>query len=138
MSTSSSEPRPAKALRVKVTAARLEVDLEDGRTVTAPVGWYPRLAHGTTRERARWRLIGDGHGIHWPDLDEDISIEGLLAGHASAESQSSFQKWLAKRKQEQPAQRMKPKEAKSRRPARQSKRRTSTSPRKTGKGAARR
>jgi hypothetical protein len=124
---------------VKVTAAKLEVELEDGRTVTVPVAWYPRLAHGTAREKARWRLIGDGYGIHWPDLDEDISIEGLLAGHASNEGQSSFQKWLAKRKLEQPGRQMKPKGAKSRRPARrQSKGRTSTSPKKTGKGAARR
>jgi hypothetical protein len=73
------------------------VDLRDGRTITVPLEWYPRLAHASTAERANWRLIGTGEGIHWPDLDEDISIEGLLAGRPSGESPASFQKWLARR-----------------------------------------
>jgi hypothetical protein len=75
----------------------LTVDLEDGRTLTVPVGWYPRLAHGTPVERRRWRLIEGGTGIHWPGLDEDVSVEGLLAGRPSGESQSSFRRWLAER-----------------------------------------
>lgn len=72
----------------------LSVDLSDGRTISAPVAWYPRLSHGTSAERARWRLIGNGSGIHWPDLDEDISVDNLLAGRPSGESQTSFKRWL--------------------------------------------
>ena len=97
MSTSLSETRPARAIAVKLTKTSLVVDLDDGRTVMVPIGWYPRLAHGKPAERNRWRLIARGEGIHWPDLDEDISVEGLLAGHPSGESQSSFQRWLAVR-----------------------------------------
>lgn len=64
-----------------------------------PVQWYPRLAHGTTAERQNWEIIGRGAGIHWPDLDEDIAVEDLLAGRASGESQPSFQQWLESRQQ---------------------------------------
>jgi hypothetical protein len=74
------------------------VDLVDGRTVAVPVAWYPRLAHGSASERANWRLIGRGEGIHWPDLDEDISVDSLLAGRASGESQASLQRWLEGRR----------------------------------------
>jgi len=77
---------------VKVTDDTLSVDLGDGRTISVPLAWFPRLVHGTPKERNNWRLIGRGEGIHWEDLDEDISIEGLLAGHASGESQASFKK----------------------------------------------
>ena len=87
MSTSTIEPQEARALQVSVTDDELEVDLADGRTVVVPLAWYPRLVHGTRQERNRWRLIGRGVGIHWPDLDEDISVEGLLAGRPSSESQ---------------------------------------------------
>ena len=73
------------------------MELADGRTIAAPLAWYPRLAHATAEERASWRLIGGGQGIHWPSLDEDISVANLLAGQPSAESQSSFKKWLASR-----------------------------------------
>jgi len=73
-----------------VTEDTLVVDLVDGRTITVPLTWYPRLAYGTPTERVRWRLIGEGEGIHWPDLDEDISIEGLLAGRRSGETQASL------------------------------------------------
>lgn len=59
-----------------------------------PLAWFPRLVHGTPQERAHWRLIGDGRGIHWPDLDEDISVENLLAGKPSGESRASFKRWL--------------------------------------------
>ena len=75
----------------------LTVDLSDGRTVTVPLAWYPRLAHATPTERNNWRLIGRGEGIHWPDLDEDISVASLLAGHPSGESQTSLHRWLESR-----------------------------------------
>lgn len=82
---------------VRVTRDALRVELSDGRTISAPLAWYPRLLHGSARERANWRLIGRGQGIHWDDLDEDISVEGLLAGRASGESHASFKKWLTAR-----------------------------------------
>ena len=82
---------------VKVTDDTLSVDLGDGRTISVPLVWFPRLVHGTPKERNNWRLIGRGEGVHWEDLDEDISIEGLLAGHPSGESQTSFKKWLDQR-----------------------------------------
>src|SRR5947199_6616812 len=97
MSFSSSEPQPSRAVRVAVTKEALAVDLADGRTVIAPLAWYPRLLHGSSDERKRWRLIGRGEGIHWSDLDEDISVDGLLAGRPSGESQRSFKRWLAER-----------------------------------------
>jgi len=83
---------------VTVTEDELLVELEDGRTISVPLAWYPRLLHGTEKERRKWRLIGGGQGIHWPDLDEDIRVEHLLAGVPSGESQKSLQKWLANRK----------------------------------------
>jgi len=76
----------------------LAVELADGRTISAPLAWFPRLAHATSAERANWRLIGAGSGIHWPDLDEDISIASLLAGRRSGESQESLCRWLAERR----------------------------------------
>ena len=91
--------RLAKAINVTVTGDTLAVDLEDGRTISVPIAWYPRLANGTPQERANFRLSGAGHGIHWPDLDEDIGIEGLLFGKKSTESPSSFERWLEARKQ---------------------------------------
>ena len=92
------ESRRAQALQVAVLDDTLTVDLVDGRTVSVPLAWYPRLAHGTPTDRSNWRLIGRGEGIHWADLDEDISVEGLLAGRASSESQSSLDTWLRSRK----------------------------------------
>jgi len=94
MSTSKPEPNPARAIDVRVTAIDLAVDLVDGRTVVVPIAWYPRLLHGSPAERSHWRLMRDGEGIHWPDLDEDISVQGLLAGLPSGESQSSLRRWL--------------------------------------------
>jgi len=85
------------AVDVQSTEDTLTVDLSDGRTISVPLGWYPRLEHGSAEERANWRLIGKGQGIHWQDLDEDISVEGLLAGKPSGESQSSLKKWLRHR-----------------------------------------
>jgi hypothetical protein len=73
------------------------VQLDDGRALSIPLTWYPRLLNGTEKERANYELIGDGEGIHWPDLDEDISVEGLLAGRPSAETDASLKKWLEKR-----------------------------------------
>jgi hypothetical protein len=87
----------AKAQSVMVTDDTLAVDLADGRTISVPLAWYPRLLHGTSEERNNWRFIGDKEGIHWSDLDEDISIENLLMGRASGESQNSFRRWLEKR-----------------------------------------
>lgn len=82
---------------VRVTEDALIVDLTDGRTLSVPLAWYPRLAHGTPAEREHWRLIGRGEGIHWPELDEDISVDGLLAGRGSGETQASLQRWLRAR-----------------------------------------
>lgn len=82
---------------VTVTEDTLSVELSDGRTISVPIAWFPRLLYATPEERQNWRLIGKGHGIHWEDLDEDISIEGLLAGKPSGESQMSFKKWLESR-----------------------------------------
>ncbi len=76
----------------------LTVELVDGRTVSVPTTWYPRLFHASDEERHNWRLIGKGRGIHWESIDEDISIEALLAGRPSGETQSSFKKWLESRK----------------------------------------
>jgi hypothetical protein len=94
MSSSTSDLQLSRAVCVTVTKDALAVDLADGRTVIAPLAWYPRFLHGTSEERRRWRLIGRGEGIHWPDLDEDISVDGLLAGRPSGESQRSFKRWL--------------------------------------------
>ena len=87
----------AKAQSLTVTDDTLAVDLNDGRTISVPLAWYPRLLHATLEERNNWRFIGEKEGIHWPDLDEDISVENLLMGKASGESQSSFKRWLEKR-----------------------------------------
>src|SRR5690242_13805742 len=89
-------PEQAVSIRgVAVSADTLAVDLSDGRSLSVPLGWYPRLLHGTPEERAHWELIGQGSGIHWPHLDEDISLEGLLAGRPSGESQASLQRWFS-------------------------------------------
>jgi len=82
---------------VRTTNDTLSVDLSDGRTISVPLAWFPRLFHATRQERNNWRLIGRGQGIHWEDVDEDISVENLLAGRPSGESQASFKKWLTNR-----------------------------------------
>ena len=94
MNISAAEIELPKAQNVRVTKDTLSVDLSDGRTISVPLEWFPRLVHATPEERNNWRLIGKGHGIHWEDIDEDISVEGLLAGKPSGESQASFKKWL--------------------------------------------
>lgn len=97
MNTSGVDLEIPRAEAVTVTRDALVVELSDGRTISVPLAWYPRLLHATLDERNNWRLIGKGHGIHWEDLDEDISVEGLLAGKPSGESQVSFKKWLESR-----------------------------------------
>jgi len=96
MSTSSLATETA-AKSARVTARALIVELQDGRTVSVPLQWYPRLAHGSPSERQHWELIGPGIGIHWPALDEDISVDGLLQGLPSGESEESFKRWLNSR-----------------------------------------
>ena len=91
------EARPATIQRVSVTEDSLMVDLVDGRTISVPLAWYPRLLHGHPEERNNWRLVGLGEGIHWPDLDEDISAENILFGQPSGESQRSLIRWLQTR-----------------------------------------
>ncbi|QYO62508.1 DUF2442 domain-containing protein [Leptolyngbya sp. 7M] len=85
------------ATSVTVTDEKLIVDLIDGRSLATPLFWYPRLTHASPQERQNWQLLGDGYAIEWPDLDEHIGVEGLLAGRQSGESQQSLQRWLATR-----------------------------------------
>jgi hypothetical protein len=82
---------------VTITEDTLSVELSDGRTLSVPLAWFPRLVHATPEERNNWRLIGKGQGLHWEGIDEDISVEGLLAGKPSGESQASFTRWLNQR-----------------------------------------
>jgi hypothetical protein len=86
------------ATSVRVTDDRLVVELRDGRSVSVPLAWFPRLADGRPAERRRWEIIGPGVGIHWPDLDEDISVEDLLLGLPSTESPDSLKRWRASRR----------------------------------------
>jgi len=95
VNTSSVEIAVPVAETVTVTEDTLTVDFSDGRSLSVPLAWFPRLVHATPAERKSWRLIGRGHGIHWSQLDEDISVEGLLAGKPSGESRASFKKWLS-------------------------------------------
>jgi len=98
MSSSPAELRSAHAVGVRLTDEHLAVDLVDGRILTIPLSWFPRLVEGTSSERSTWRLVGGGQGIHWPDLDEDISVDELLAGLKSGESQESLKRWRSRRK----------------------------------------
>jgi len=97
MNTLTIDIQISKAQNVIVTEDTLTVDLIDRRTISVPIAWYPRLLHGTLKERNNWRFIGDKEGIHWTDLDEDVSVENLLSGKPSGESQRSFKRWLDER-----------------------------------------
>jgi hypothetical protein len=78
---STSEVRAGERVKdVRCTEDLLVVDLLDGRTISVPLAWYPRLLAATPEQRANWRMAGGGFGIHWPDVDEDLSTEGLLRG----------------------------------------------------------
>ena len=97
MSTLAADIQEARAREVRIGEDSLVVELMDGRTLTVPLAWYPRLWYGTAQERTRFELLGDGSYLHWPDLDEDLSVAGMLAGHRSGESPESLKKWLAQR-----------------------------------------
>lgn len=91
-------PCGTQAEHVRVTEDTLRVELSDGRTISVPLAWYPRLVHATQEERDAWESIGEGQGIRWEALDEDLSVEGLIAGRPSGESQRSLKKWLEARR----------------------------------------
>jgi hypothetical protein len=98
MSTSTTTDAPAAAINVRVTDSTLTVELVDGRAVLVPLAWHPRLAEASRAERRQWEFIGRGVGIHWPAVDEDISVEGLLRGLRSGESAASLNRWRASRR----------------------------------------
>lgn len=85
------------AIEVAVTTDDLSVELADGRRMHVPLSWYPRLFYASEIERQNWQLLGDGYAIEWPDLDEHIGIEGLVAGRQSGETPQSLKRWLAAR-----------------------------------------
>ena len=97
MSSLLASSKEAAAIRVAINDDTIVVDLTDGRSVTVPISWYPRLVHATAEERSHWEPLGGGEGLHWPDLDEDIRVASLLEGRPSGESQESLRKWLAGR-----------------------------------------
>jgi hypothetical protein len=97
MTSSTVDTQHVRVTTLAVTDDHLTAELSDGRTISVPLSWYPRLRHGTAEERQDWRLIGSGRGIHWPPLDEDISVENLLFGKPSAESHASLKRWLDNR-----------------------------------------
>ena len=96
MTTLTLETEPL-AVAISFEADKLTVELADGRSLIVPLRWYPRLMDGSRKERANWQLLGEGYAIEWPDLDEHIGIEGLLAGCRSRESQRSLDRWLLTR-----------------------------------------
>lgn len=106
MTTSAKKIREPLITQVRVGHSKLAVELNDGRRIEVPLDWYPRLVHATTGERNQWQIIGQGQGIHWPLIDEDISLENLLLGQPSGESPESFRRWLAKRTSVHPKQRL--------------------------------
>jgi hypothetical protein len=91
-------PTVLAVVDVAIREEKLIVTLDDGRSISVPLEWYPRLLHASPKERKNWHLLGDGYAIEWPDLDEHIGIEGLLAGRRSGESRKSFARWLAARR----------------------------------------
>ncbi len=99
--SSAIEIREPRAGHVEVSEEMLTIELKDGRVISVPLAWYPRLWYGTPEERAHFEIIGDGTIIHWPDLDEDLSVEGILAGRVSGESPASLKRWLEARARRQ-------------------------------------
>lgn len=99
MSSLAAEQKEPRARSVAVTEESLTVDLVDGRTIIVPLVWYPRLWHGTSEERNHFEIFGDGTYIHWPDLDEDLTVAGLLAGLPSGESPQSLKRWFQEQAQ---------------------------------------
>ncbi len=99
MTTSNVETRAAMAVDLRISPEKLSVELTDGRTISVPLEWFPRLVHADQSERENWELCGNGGSIHWPDLDEDIGVEHLLAGIKSGESERSFNRWLQAKKE---------------------------------------
>jgi len=97
MNTLAAEPVVSDAIEVRVSNEEIIVALLDGRTISVPVEWYPRLLHASAEERLEWELIGGGEGIHWPQLDEDIQVRALIFGLPSFETQESLQRWLQAR-----------------------------------------
>jgi hypothetical protein len=97
MTIPNAEPRTADLTSVVVTRDELIAELSDGRRISVPLPWYPRLLHGTPEERNNWRLVGRGDGVHWPDLDEDISAGNIIFGQPSGESQRSRDRWMTRR-----------------------------------------
>ena len=89
--------RPARAIDVAVSDEAITFELDDGRTIAAPLGWYPRLLEGTPAERANWRLVGRGLDVHWPDLDEDLEVQHVVMGLPSLEGSAPLQSWLDER-----------------------------------------
>ena len=98
MTSSALDLKVPVALFAAVTEQTLSVELSDGRSLSVPLAWFPRLRHATSEERSNWRPVGKGEGLRWDDLDEDISVESLLLGRASKESQASLDKWLRQRR----------------------------------------
>ena len=98
MSSLSVQVEKPRAQHVAITNDSLVVELTDGRTISTPLAWYPRLLHADPKERDNWRLIGNGGGIHWPDLDEDLSVDSLILGRPSGESPTSLKRWLEGRR----------------------------------------
>ncbi len=99
MRTSTNNQIATLATDLRFTNDSLMVDLADGRTITVPLSWYPRLVHATQQERANWEIVLDGEGFHWPDLDEDLSVDGFVNGRPSGESKRSFDRWLKAKKE---------------------------------------
>ena len=97
MTISSTDLERAEAVKVAFNWDRMTVTFADGRALSVPVDWYPRLKHSSARERENWQIIGDGTGITWPEIDEDLSVAGLLAGRRSMETNKSFARWMERR-----------------------------------------
>jgi hypothetical protein len=98
MSSSAAETTLPLAVAVEAHEGSLAFMLSDGRTISIPLSWYPRLAEATPSERNNWRLIGRGEGVHWPDLDEDVSVDAVVRGKASGEAPASLQRWRSARR----------------------------------------